>query len=206
MASWRLAPPVPTRHVPASSPAEGKPPPGCHLVARLTPLASRFIGGNLSNTPVWASTRTHGTPLRLPQPLNEQTHPFFHVAQSSLPGPSPPPSTAYPRLRRLVGGLESKNAALAIDSNAVEREIRPVALGKKNWLFASSEAGAEASAILYSLIASCRLADVSPTEYLTDVLERISHHPQQQVAELIPGRWKVNFAHPATAATAQAAA
>lgn len=98
------------------------------------------------------------------------------------------------------------DASLAIDSNAVEREIRPVALGKKNWLFAASEAGAEASAILYSLIASCRLADVSPAEYLTDVLERISHHPQQQVAELVPIRWKMNFAQPATAATAHAAA
>lgn len=79
---------------------------------------------------------------------------------------------------------------LAIDSNAVEREIRPVALGKKNWLFCASEEGAEASAIIYSLIASCRLADVDPATYFTDVLERISSHPAAEVAQLIPINWK----------------
>ena len=80
---------------------------------------------------------------------------------------------------------------LAIDSNAVEREIRPLALGKKNWLFCASEVGAEASAIIYSLIASCRLAQVDPTEYFTDVLERISEHPASKVTELIPINWKI---------------
>lgn len=79
---------------------------------------------------------------------------------------------------------------LAIDSNAVEREIRPITLGKKNWLFCPSEVGAEASAIIYSLIASCRLADVDPADYLTDVLERISLHPASKVHELIPLHWK----------------
>lgn len=79
---------------------------------------------------------------------------------------------------------------LAIDSNAVEREIRPVALGKKNWMFCASEVGAEASAILYSLIASCRLAGIDPTAYLADVLERISSHPASKVAELIPVNWQ----------------
>ncbi len=82
------------------------------------------------------------------------------------------------------------NPKLTIDSNAVEREIRPVALGKKNWLFCASEEGAEASAILYSLIASCRLANVDPATYLFDVLERISHHPASKVKELIPVNWK----------------
>ena len=82
-----------------------------------------------------------------------------------------------------------ENPALAIDSNAVERQIRPVALGKKNWLFCASEVGAEASAIIYSLIASCKLAEVDPTEYLTDVLERISEHPASKVLELTPLNW-----------------
>jgi transposase len=83
------------------------------------------------------------------------------------------------------------DARLAIDSNAVEREIRPVALGKKNWLFCASEVGAEASAILYSLIASCRLAKVDPSSYLADVLERIADHPNSKIHELIPAQWKV---------------
>jgi transposase len=88
----------------------------------------------------------------------------------------------------------AENPALAIDSNAVERQIRPVALGKKNWLFCASEVGAESSAIIYSLIASCKLADVDPAAYLTDVLERISEHPAANVAELIPVNWKATLA------------
>jgi transposase len=86
-------------------------------------------------------------------------------------------------------GRYAEDPMLAIDSNAVEREIRPVALGKKNWLFCASEVGAEASAIIYSLIASCRLAEIDPSEYLTDVLERISVHPASKVHELIPINW-----------------
>lgn len=82
-----------------------------------------------------------------------------------------------------------ENPELAIDSNSIEREIRPSALGKKNWLFCASEEGAEASAILYSLIASCKLAGVDPAAYLTDVLERISDHPSTRVQELIPANW-----------------
>ncbi len=79
---------------------------------------------------------------------------------------------------------------LAIDSNTVEREIRPIALGEKNWLFCASEVGTQASAIIYSLIASCRLADVDPADYLTDVLERISEQPASMVHQLIPVNWK----------------
>lgn len=78
---------------------------------------------------------------------------------------------------------------LAIDSNAIEREFRPVAIGRKNWLFCASEVGAESSAILYSLIASCRLANVDPWDYLTDVLERISEHPAARINELFPCNW-----------------
>jgi len=81
------------------------------------------------------------------------------------------------------------DAKLAIDSNAVEREIRPIALGKKNWLFCASEVGAEASAIIYSLIASCRLAQVDPFQYFSDVLERIAEHPASNLLQLIPANW-----------------
>jgi len=68
-----------------------------------------------------------------------------------------------------------------------------VALGKKNWLFCASEEGAAASAIIYSLIASCRLAKVDPATYLTDVLERVSSHPAKLVDQLIPVNWKNLF-------------
>lgn len=99
-------------------------------------------------------------------------------------------AVAYTLKRWDALSLYADNPTLAIDSNAVEREIRPIALGKKNWLFCASEVGAEASAIIYSLTASCRLAGINPADYFTDVLERISEHPASKVLDLIPVNWK----------------
>ena len=79
---------------------------------------------------------------------------------------------------------------LTIDSNPIERQIRPVALGRKNWLFCASETGAEAACTMYSLIASCKLAGVDPNKYLTDVLNRINDHSQLKLEELLPQNWK----------------
>ena len=83
----------------------------------------------------------------------------------------------------------TENAILSIDSNPIERQIRPVALGRKNWLFCASEIGAEAACVMYSLIASCKLAGVEPHEYLTDVLSRINDHSQLTLHELLPQNW-----------------
>ena len=76
-----------------------------------------------------------------------------------------------------------------IDNNACELSIRPVAIGRRNWLFAGSERGGEAAAIAYSLIESCRLANVEPSEYLRDVVVRVATHPAREVAQLVPARW-----------------
>jgi hypothetical protein len=79
---------------------------------------------------------------------------------------------------------------LDIDNNLAERVLRIVAIGRRNWLFAGSDAGAERAAIIYSLIASCKLCDIDPFEYLRDVLDRISTHPASRIAELTPSDWK----------------
>ncbi len=76
-----------------------------------------------------------------------------------------------------------------IDNNACENAIRPVAIGRKNFLFAGSVRGGEAAAIVYSVIESCRCAEVDRWEYLRDVLVRVATHPASQVAELVPARW-----------------
>jgi hypothetical protein len=76
----------------------------------------------------------------------------------------------------------------------VERAIRPAVVGRKNWLFNFTETGARYTAIAYSLIQSCVLADVNPTVYLTDVLQRIDTHPAQDVHLLTPRMWAQNFA------------
>ena len=67
-------------------------------------------------------------------------------------------------------------------------------IGRKNWLFAGSDAGASNAAILFSLIVSCKLADVDPFAYLHDILIRLHTHPASRVHELIPREWKARFA------------
>ena len=86
------------------------------------------------------------------------------------------------------------NGILDIDSNAIERQFRPVALGRKNWLFCASEVGAEAVAIMYSLIGSCKLQNINPERYLEDVLLRVDSHPADKVQDLLPRIWKSKFA------------
>jgi transposase len=83
---------------------------------------------------------------------------------------------------------------LELDTNTVERAIRPIALGRKNALFAGSDRGGEHWATIASLIGTCRLNDVNPHAYLTDALERIvAGHPQSRIDDLLP--W--NYAAPA---------
>jgi len=78
---------------------------------------------------------------------------------------------------------------LAIDNNASENALRRIAVGRKNWLFAGSDAGGRAAATLFSLIATCRRHGVEPFAYLKDVLTRIAAHPAKDLADLLPDRW-----------------
>jgi transposase len=66
-----------------------------------------------------------------------------------------------------------------------------VALGRKNWLFAGSDAGGRRAATLYSLVATCKHIGVDPFAYLRDVLARISTHPMRRIEELTPRGWQV---------------
>lgn len=78
---------------------------------------------------------------------------------------------------------------LNIDNNPVENSIRPVAIGRKNYLFAGSHEAAKRSAMLYSLLGTCKLNGVNPTAWLTDVLKRIASHPINKIQELLPQNW-----------------
>src|SRR5215210_418673 len=81
---------------------------------------------------------------------------------------------------------------IEIDSNVVERSIRPLALNRKNALFAGSDRGAEHWAVITSLIETCKLAGVEPQAYLTDVITRIVNgHPQSRLNELLPWSYVV---------------
>ncbi|MEH6501449.1 MAG: IS66 family transposase [Pseudoalteromonas distincta] len=80
------------------------------------------------------------------------------------------------------------------DTNHLERALRPIPMGRKNWLFCWTELGAEHLGIIQSLISTCKLHDLNPYTYLVDVLQRISQHPASRVADLTPRRWKSQFA------------
>lgn len=77
-----------------------------------------------------------------------------------------------------------------IDNNAMERALRPVAVGRKNYLFVGSEEGGRWAAVAYTLIESCKLNGVEPFGYLRDVLMRVWTHPASRIAELMPRLWK----------------
>lgn len=81
----------------------------------------------------------------------------------------------------------------AIDTNHQERSLRPIPMGKKNWLFAWTEIGAERVGIIQSLLVTRRLQGVDPYTYLVDVLQRISEHPASRVIALTPRVWKTRF-------------
>jgi hypothetical protein len=91
----------------------------------------------------------------------------------------------WPRLT-----VYTTNGMLEIDNNPVENAIRPVALGRKNYLFAGSHDGARRAALIYSLVGTAQLHQLEPFAYLRDVIARISTHPHRQLAELLPQNWK----------------
>jgi hypothetical protein len=75
---------------------------------------------------------------------------------------------------------------LALDNNPAERALRCVAIGRKNYLFAGSDAGGRRAAAIYSLIESAKLNGPNPQHYIADVLARIADHPARRIAELLP--------------------
>ncbi len=88
---------------------------------------------------------------------------------------------------------------LALDNNPAERALRGVAIGRKNYLFAGSDAGGRRAAAMYSLIESAKLNHINPQLYLADVLARIADHPARHIAELLPWNWQPAVADRAAA-------
>jgi transposase len=80
---------------------------------------------------------------------------------------------------------------LEISNNAAENQIRPLALGRKNWLFAGSDSGGVRAAAFFTLIRTAKLNDIEPEAWLTDVIARIGAHPINRLAELLPWNWSL---------------
>lgn len=96
----------------------------------------------------------------------------------------------------------TEDGRICLTNNAAERSLRGLALGRKAWLFAGSERGAERAAAMYTLIMTARLNDVDPKAWLADVFARIAEIPQTRLHELLPWEWKKTNAKGATAAEA----
>ena len=99
----------------------------------------------------------------------------------------------YTLAREKALRLYLDNPNLDIDTNVLERSLRPIPMGKKNWLFCFNEVGAEVVGICQTIIVTCKMQGIDPYEYMVDVLQRIDRHPQNQIADLIPRNWKDNF-------------
>jgi transposase len=81
---------------------------------------------------------------------------------------------------------------LCMSNNAAERELRAVAVGRKNWTFAGSDEGGRRAAAIYTLIATAKLNDVDPQAWLADVLARLPDHPARRIHDLLPWNWSAH--------------
>ena len=99
----------------------------------------------------------------------------------------------YARARHASLEVFLSDPDVPIDTNHLERGLRPIPLGRRNWLFAWTEIGAERIGLIQSLLVTCRLQGVDPYTYLVDVLQRISEHPASDVIDLTPRVWKTKF-------------
>jgi len=121
------------------------------------------------------------------RPLLESLHQWLESSRAKLSAKSETASAIRYTLGRWTALLRfCDDGRLEMDNNSAERALRVVALGRKNYLFAGSDAGGERAAAMYSLIGSAKLNGVDPEAYLRDVLARIADHPITRIAELLP--------------------
>jgi transposase len=123
-------------------------------------------------------------------PVLEELRQWLDTTLTRIPGRSElAGAIRYARSRYEQLCRYRDDGRLEIDNSAAERALRGVALGRKNWLFAGSDAGGQRAAAIYSLIETCKLNGIDPEAYLRHVLTVIADHPVNRVAELLP--WNV---------------
>ena len=124
------------------------------------------------------------------QPILDDLEAWLHAQLPRISGKTPLAGAirfALTRMKRLRPYLE--HGFLELDNNTVERSMRPIALGRKNYLFMGSQGGGKAAAIAYTLIETAKLNGVDPQAWLTDVLGRIADHKITKLDELMPWRY-----------------
>ena len=116
------------------------------------------------------------------------------LARTALPKSGLGEALRYLHNQREALGRYLLDGRLKPDNNGAENQLRVVAVGRKNWLFAGSQEGARRAAVLYTLAQGCKLAGVDPFRYFKDVLLRVATHPASRVDELTPAGWVKAFA------------
>lgn len=107
-----------------------------------------------------------------------------------LPGSPIGKAIGYSLQRWAKLSLYITEPQLEIDNNGIENQVRPLTLGRKNFLFAGSHHGAERIALLYSLMGCCKAHDINPYAYLKDILQRLADYPQKNIEDLLPHNWQ----------------
>ena len=125
------------------------------------------------------------------KPIFDDLEAWLHVQLPRISGKSPLAQAIRYALSRMPKARPYlENGFLELDNNSAERAMKPVALGRKNWMFAGSQRGGKAMAIAFTLIETAKLNSVDPQAWLTDVLSRIADHKITKLDELMP--WKYN--------------
>jgi len=129
------------------------------------------------------------------KPVFDDLEVWLHAQLSKISGKSPLAKAiryALARMPKTRPYLD--NGFLELDNNACERAMKPVAIGRKNWMFAGSERGGKTMAIAFTLIETAKLNGVDPQAWLTDVLSRIADHKITKLDELMPWRYAAQTA------------
>ena len=125
------------------------------------------------------------------RPLVEALHAFLRDRRARLSGKSETAKAIDYSLKRWkVFTRFLDDGRLCMSNNAAERELRGVAVGRRNWTFAGSDEGGRRAAAIYTLIQTAKLNDIDPQAWLADILARLPDHPARQIADLLPWNWK----------------
>jgi transposase len=129
------------------------------------------------------------------KPIFDDLEEWLHAQLPKISGKSPLAQAIRYALGRMPKARPYlKNGHLELDNNTAERAVKPVAIGRKNWMFAGSEGGGKAMAIAFTLIEMAKLNDVDPQAWLTWVLAQIADHKITRLDELLPWRYAAQAA------------
>ncbi|NLC35039.1 MAG: IS66 family transposase [Alcaligenaceae bacterium] len=129
------------------------------------------------------------------RPLAEALHAWMTAHRSKVPDGTDIARALDYSLKRWVALTRYlDDGRLPIDNNHIENQIRPISLGRKNWLFAGSQRAGRRAAVVMSLIQSAKMNGHDPYAYLKDVLTRLPTHPNSRIEELLPHRWQPEVA------------